>query len=594
MKNINPTFFHRLLLLGGAFLCAASMMTAQASSSILTFSVDMATNIANSTFIPGTSLVSARGSFNGYAQLNLVQVGASSVYTNTVDDTTDANGGKLEYKFFNSNGSVWETTVHGDHNRVAHLPATSGASLVLPTVYFADAGAPVTNSVTFQVNLAQQINLGAFTAGVNNVYARGTFNGYDQSLLLTNNPLIHTTNQFGLVNSNVYVGAAAVIDSPGANGYLKYYIDNGANWENVSAVNQGSGTGDRFFGNVAQTLPIVDFADSPFAPLANVTFQVDMSALAITGAFSNYPAYLAGSFNGWNTAATLLTNDPAASNTNIYRATLAVGQGSPIAYKFTYQNAGTVWEGVNDRTFTVPSVTSTNLPVVYFNNFPLNDLLTQDTPVSFKIDMNGAVGTDGHVFTSANDLVYINGEFANWYAWYGGINPAPAPAGYLLLETPPGSGIYSNTITIPRGTAVAFSYKYGIGISSAPGPSDDEAGFGTNHFRVVRALAFNPYPMPLDKFGGTNLYSEPFFNSGSTGGGNLTAGTPVAGKVPVTWLGRPGARLQVKNSLTSGAWQDIAATDGTNWPVGFNSANGFVSQTNWPATSNQFFRLVKP
>jgi len=171
-------------------------------------------------------------------------------------------------------------------------------------------------------------------------------------------------------------------------------------------------------------------------------------------------------------------------------------------------------------------------------------------------------------------------------------NAVSAPAGYQLYETPAGSGIYSNTIMINAGTPVGFSYKYGIGRNGDPGPTDDEAGINTNHFRVVRSTAVNPYPMPQDKFG--TMYSEPFFNPYSTSGGNLKVGAAVAGKVPVTWLGRPGGMLQVKDELSAGAWVTISATDGTNWNIGYYSTNGLVSQTNWPTSSHQFFRLVKP
>jgi hypothetical protein len=92
---------------------------------------------------------------------------------------------------------------------------------------------------------------------------------------------------------------------------------------------------------------------------------------------------------------------------------------------------------------------------------------------------------------------------------------------------------------------------------------------------------------------------DPFFSTGNIGangslaGGNLTVGTPVAGKVPVTWLGRPGAHLQETTNLLS-AWQDILATDGTNWTTFNSSTNGLVSLTNCPASANTLFRLVKP
>jgi len=106
----------------------------------------------------------------------------------------------------------------------------------------------------------------------------------------------------------------------------------------------------------------------------------------------------------------------------------------------------------------------------------------QDTPVSFTIDMNGAVGTDSHVFNATQDSVYINGQFANWYAWASGINPAGAPPGYQMVEQGLGN-IYTNTIIVPAGTPVSFSYKYGIDeFAINGGPGDNEAGFGLNHF----------------------------------------------------------------------------------------------------------------
>jgi hypothetical protein len=145
---------------------------------------------------------------------------------------------------------------------------------------------------------------------------------------------------------------------------------------------------------------------------------------------------------------------------------------------------------------------------------------------------------------------------------------------------------------VPAGTPVAFEYKYGTDPGNwIGGPLDDESGFLMDHFRVVRSTALNPYPMPTDTFG--NQYQEPLFSADSTGGGNLTVGTAVAGKVPVRWLGRPGAHLQVRTDLSSGTWQDISATDGTNWISGSSSTNGFVSQTNWPAGIKAFFRLFK-
>jgi len=120
----------------GLMFCAVGIMTVKASSTIVTFSVDMSTNVLLGTFVPGTDTVSARGTFNAYGTMALVQDSSqlpNYVYTNTVNDTADTNGGELQYKFFDSNPSStgWENPATGQ-NRAALLPLTSGASLVLP------------------------------------------------------------------------------------------------------------------------------------------------------------------------------------------------------------------------------------------------------------------------------------------------------------------------------------------------------------------------------------------------------------------------------------------------------------------------------
>ena len=91
--------------------------------------------------------------------------------------------------------------------------------------------------------------------------------------------------------------------------------------------------------------------------------------------------------------------------------------------------------------------------------------------------------------------------------------------------------------------------------------------------------------MPQDTFG--NQYREVSF-------GSLAIGAISGRNVPIKWLGRPGVHLQARANLVSGVWQDYPLTDGTDWVTGFNSTNGFVSQTNWLANGNMFFRLIKP
>jgi len=193
----------------------------------------------------------------------------------------------------------------------------------------------------------------------------------------------------------------------------------------------------------------------------------------------------------------------------------------------------------------------------------------------------------------------VGGVQQNWYAWSSGVNPVAAPAGYQMMEVG-STTVYTNTIILPAGTPVGLSYQYGMDFSGNGGPDQDEAAAGVVHYRVVRSQGFNPAPyvMPTDTFGSTP-YEEPIFSSGnigawgSTAGGNLTVGARVAGKVPVSWLGRPGARLQ-SASVLAGPWTNNPVTDGHNWTAGYRSTNGLVSVTNWPSSGVTFFRMVKP
>ena len=590
----------------GVGLCLISAVSLKANT-LVTFSVDMGTNILNSTFTPGGDTVSVHGSFDGWgAGVNLVQEGSGTVYTNTVNDATDANSAVMTYKYVNSHTGLpnggYESLSDGN-NRAVVLPSVSGSSLVLPTPFFGDSGqAYVTNTVTFQVDMSEQIYLGYFTNGTGTIQISGTFNGWTPgSGTLTLDPSIVVPEPGGVLTTNVYTGtfASVAVSTNAAMGYK--FVMNGS-YEGTPTLSDGA---NRFYTmtDAPITFPIVFYGDIPYSaalpPL--VSFTVDMSIVVLTD--TNYnPASVTinGDLMGWGGVA--MTNDPSAANTNIYTSAAYYDPaGASINYQFRYthlsdgaiqyDHANGINGGNNNRLYVVPNVTSTNVFAV-FNDASLDDYLLQPTPVFFSVDMNGAVGTDTHVFNPGADKVYINGQFANWYAWGSGINPAPAPQGFEMVEQGL-TTIYTNTIIYPAGTSPSCSYKYGIDANAlVGGPADDEAGFAQNHVRVVRTTAFNPYVMPVDKFG--NMYAEPYFSGSSKGGANLTVGAPSGSSVPVTWLGRPGAHLQVTSDLLSGSWQDIIATDGTNWSIGYSSTNGFVSQTNWPAGSKAFFRLVKP
>ena len=540
--------------MAGLILGGACMMTARANT-FVTFSVDMGTNIANGTFTPGTSLIEARGTFNSWSGgFALVQQGTSTVYTNTFNDTSDANGTMVKYKFVQDNN--YENITSGG-NRSVKLPATSGASLILPTPIYNDSGAATDASVTFQVDLSQQIALNNFTPGTDQIVVRGNFNGWSgNGTVLTNNATLLRTNQYGLVTHNVYAGTYTITASPAAPQSFKYVIarSGGDNWDSPSAANQDDWN-NRQFPTVTGSLPVVDFSDQPYAPLANLTFAVDMSAVLVSDpAFNPATVTVNGDFNGW-TAGIACTNNPNAANTNIYTsAVIQSGAGSTINYQFRYNNAGTVYDhdsNGNNRQYNVPAVASTNLPAVYFNNININDLLTQDTVVTFTVDMNNAVSTDSHTFDPNNDNVYINGDFAGWVSW----NPISLIGANLnLVNTPPGSSLYTFSHTYPKGSSRYTDYKYSIN------GSDNEAAAYQDHSRYIRSDN-GTYNLPVDKFG--TQYREPKV-------GAITMGNVLAHKSQLSWLNYPGLFLQTATSL-NGPWTDVPATSGqssTNWPVG--------------------------
>jgi hypothetical protein len=637
----------------GILLCSGAILTAHASSSIVFFSVDMATNLANGSFNPpppagtGSDVVSVFGSFNGYANpgLILVQQGDSTIYTNSYNDTSDANGTTMAYRFL-ENGNVEQLSAND--NRAIYLPGVSGASVSTPVSYYGGDGPIIATTEKFQVDMSEEIEVGHFhPLSGDTVVIAGSFNGWSPTAgsqyVLTNDPTILVTNNIlgtQLVFSNVYtleVPISTCANTGTGSGGLavtneiqewQYVEMPGYSWGGAGPANNDQ-SGNRFFIQTTnQVLPLVTFNDAPFTPAATVTFNVDMSVMAkYDPNFEPNSITAWGSFNGWSGPVTM-TNNMSAPNTNLYSATVTMGEGVGYVLQYRYTNSlinnwifdyaldgGPNWNNNNNyrRIVQMPIAVSlvTNLPTVYFLDLAPEDVLSAATLVTFSVDMNGAVGTDGTVFGSGDNL-YINGSFfggtttpgfpyPNYYAWSGGTPPYSAPYGTAYQMIQQGSStIYTNTILVPAGTPVALNYAYGIdpgGILG--GPLEDEAPVAIPHFRVIRSLGTSPYVMPADTFSTNQPYQEPLFNNiniqvdGDTAGVDLSVGKAVAGTVPVSWLGRPGAQLQTAASL-AGPWTNHAETDGTNWTAGSSSANGLVSQTNWPSAGTTFFRLVKP
>jgi hypothetical protein len=194
----------------------------------------------------------------------------------------------------------------------------------------------------------------------------------------------------------------------------------------------------------------------------NVTFSVDMTKLVQSSAIQNgvTPVSCAGSFNGWNTTATPLTNDPSilGNGSNVYSGTVNVADavGTVEQYKFTYfDGVNTQWESPdstcgNNREFTLASGGQT-LPTVFWNDQPL---VLPTNNVTFSVDMTAQIQITG-AFTPGSSSVYCRGGFEGW----GGGN-------FLLTNNPALSGnasnIYSGTWPLGAVAGACQSYKFYI------------------------------------------------------------------------------------------------------------------------------------
>jgi hypothetical protein len=512
---------------------------------------------------------------------NQMTAGPNGRYDYTITGQTPGAYGQMKVT-----DGTWNNTWPGDNLKVQY-DGTGSATIHFYPTSFTDGWLPLANRVGWN-------DPGSMSWGF-----AGDPNGYDGT------QTVLSSIGSGMYSNRIVVATASTF------GFQ--FQSPAGNWDNIhfgANFGNGSGNGSYTTTNSPQTVPItVDLPNGRYLvgslapkPVTNsVVFAVDMTFQGQLGNFhGGSSVYVAGQFNNWpgpGTTGLLATNSGA--NTNIYYATnqfIGLPNASATAYKFNQNdpsapNGG--WETSNDRQVTLLSTNGTIiLPTVYFSDLSPADILLSPMTVDFSVDMTGAVGNDGHTFDPVNDKLYVNGIFANWYAWSGGVNPASAPAGYQLLQQG-SSMIYNITITFPAGTPVYFEYKYGMDpFNTYGGPLDDEAGFGANHKRVVRTTKTGAYTLPLDKFGA--MYGEPFFAAGNASGAHLNIGARSGGTVPVSWLGRPGAHLQTRTNLSAGSWADLMETDGTNWVSGVASTNGFVSVTNWPSTGSTYFRLIKP
>jgi hypothetical protein len=557
----------------------------------VTFQVDLTAQVTSGAFNPGNGdTVYAAGSFqtnawSGFQLTNNPAAANTNIYSGTYldyDPTNTAEQFKFNFHSVANANNTWE----GVDNRPFILTAPGVTNSL---VYFDDVFASpsaTTNYLTFTIDMGPQIYLGHFNPGNGDtIQVLGTLENPKWTIggfILTNNATLSGNA------SNIYSGTIPDGNYPGSYENYKFVIHTLSSGDTYE-----SGNNRVFFTPTgSQTFLLSYFNGVSNIYSTPITFQVDMTAPILAGTFVPGVDTLsaAGTFqtNVWTAGAFLLTNNPAAANTNIYFGTYVDvnAPGAGEQFKFQINPGGNAlsanWESVANHTFLLGSTAQT-LPVLNWNNQDPANVLLVPTVATFTVNMTNALDIFGYAFDPNNDVVIIDGDFVNpqWpNIWtdplIGGIDNQQ----FILTNNPVGSELYSGTFTIPAGNSLVVNYKYGI-IHNYTGyantNADNEAGFAQNHSRYIRTTG--TYIFPVDLFGiqltNSAAATEPSF-------GSLAIGKPSGGNLPLTWLGRPGVHLQYTTNLVGGTWVNLNATDGTN------AANLP------PAGSSTFYRLVNP
>lgn len=215
---------------------------------------------------------------------------------------------------------------------------------------------------------------------------------------------------------------------------------------------------------------------SAFAQEVNVTFQVDMTGLAV----SADGIHVAGDLNGWTTDATMLTDQ----GNGIYAVTVPLQSGRDIQFKFINGNAWGAEEvppltcavNGNNRVFTTPLEDMT-LTAIPFGGCPA-DVATK--MVTLRVDMNGQ--------TVSDNGVSIAGNFQGW-----------SPGSTRMTDA--GAGIYEATVAVLNSITV-LQYKF---LNGSEWGTDEDPPAGCENFdnnRTALATGTEDIVLPTQTFAG--------------------------------------------------------------------------------------------
>jgi hypothetical protein len=207
------------------------------------FQVNMSVAEANGNFNPSNQNVYARGGFNGWGTTAMTLTDATNKIYSATLEIGGAEGTSFEYKFFY--GTDGNTGTYESRNNRSFTLGPGGVTQNLPVVFFNDDETILTTrSITFNVDMRWELELGNYTAG-NPLYVRGSFNDWGTT--------VEMDAQF--VGSTIYTATTNVTAAPGAT--IEYKFTNGGTYEEL----RGGGNRSFVLGTDADTRPTVDFND---------------------------------------------------------------------------------------------------------------------------------------------------------------------------------------------------------------------------------------------------------------------------------------------------------------------------------------------
>lgn len=290
--------------------------------------------------------------------------------------------------------------------------------------------------------------------------------------------------------------------------------------------------------------------------MRQVTFKVDMTGQTV----SPLGVRIAGSFQGWDPSATLMTN----TSGNIWEYVTSLQAGTAIEYKFVNGNAWGQDEGQIPAACAVPGTSNRGL-VVPNQDTVLAAILygqcvtgsTGPVAITFRVDMTG--------LTVSGSGVHIAGSFQGW-------NPGSTPM------TPVANNIWEYTTSLMPGTSVEYKFVNGTSWAEAensiPFNCNASGGPAGNRILVIPSVATTLPAVLFDQCGtsAASLVSVTF-RVDMRAEVIRPEGVHIAGNFQ-GW--NPGASPMIPHPTQAGIY-----TFDTMLPVGFDVAWKFVNGNSW-------------